>query len=197
MSPEKELQVCEDFKAGKTTTELATLHGVSYQAIHRILKKHGLSRKSGGKSAQVAARNAAETAASSAIQERHGCSTEQWDALRAMDEDYKKTPLAAYNTFKNNFQNVHPDVGFDLTLWNWWLMWEASGRWTQRMRNPEGMWVMAQVDKSLPLTKENARIIPFGQLLKETRTVTKGKSNGQPVIIPTTLTVQDEECLTV
>lgn len=168
--PEIETKICDDFRNGKTTTELATEHGITYQGIHRILKKHGLSRANGGKSKVVAERRAKESAeaTTSSIQERHGCTVEQWNMLRTMEDDYKKTPLAAFNTFKNNFQSIN-DVAFSMTLWEWWEMWEASGRWTQRIRNPDGMWVMAQLDKTLPLTKDNARIIPFGQLLKETR----------------------------
>lgn len=179
MAPEIEHQVCEDFKAGKTTTALAKELDVTYQAIHRILKKNNLSRASGGKSKTVADRREKEANAPSPISDRHGCSTEQWDMLRAMDEDYKKTPLAVFNTWKNNFQNINPEVEFSLTLWEWWLLWEESGRWAQRARNPEGMWVMAQIDKSLPLNKDNARIIPFGQLLKETRSNTKAKAEAE------------------
>lgn len=178
MSPEIEKEICDKFIAEQTITSLATEYEVTYQGIHRIIKKHGLSRASGGKSKAVASRRAKEQAEAPA-QDRKGCTKEQWDQLRAMDEDYKKTPLAVFNTFKNNFQNLY-EVAFELELWDWWQLWEASGRWSQRARNPDGMWVMAQVDRALPLTKDNARIIPFGQLLKETRSVKAAANDPEP-----------------
>lgn len=168
-SPETEKDICSAFVAGKTTTELSVMYEMTTGGIHRILKKNGLSRADGGKSKVVAERKAKASATASPLQDRHGCSDEQWDQLRAMDEDYKKTPLAAFNTFKNNFQNLYKDIPFSMTLWEWWTLWDESGRWAQHTRNPEGLWVMAQKDKSLPLTKDNARVIPFGQLMKETR----------------------------
>lgn len=181
MAPEIEKQICEAFIANATTTELATKYGVTYQAIHRILKKNNLGRKNGGKSKEVAERNASAAPKVSPMQDRHGCTPEQWDELRAMDEDYKKTPLAAYNTFKNNFQNINKDAGFSLTLWEWWTLWKDSGRFAQRMRNPEGVWTMAQIDSAKPLCKENARIMPLGDLLKEKR-----KAKSKAVIVEAT-----------
>lgn len=168
-TPETEKELCAEFEAGKTTTELSAKYEMTRQGVHRILKKNGLTRANGGKSKAVADRKAQEATIPSTLADRHGCSPEQWEQLRAMDEDYKKTPLSAFNTFKNNFQNLYKEVVFDMTLWEWWTLWEESGRWAQHARNPEGMWVMAQIDRALPLTKNNARIIPFGQLMKETR----------------------------
>jgi hypothetical protein len=170
MEASKELAMCEAFKAGTPITKLQIEYELnSYQAAHRILKKHGLTRTDGGKSKEVAERKAKATEVGATIQDRQGCTKEQWDLLRALDEDYKKTPLAAFNTFKNNFQNLNKEVEFKISLWEWWELWNESGRYAQRVRNPDGMWVMAQKDRTLPLTKDNARIIPFGQLLKETR----------------------------
>lgn len=172
-----EKYICDRFQGlieGKepaTTTQIAAELDVSYQAIARILKKNNLSRKDGGKAAQVAARGAPEEDVQklSVMCEKYGCTKEQWDELRAMDEEYKNTPLHQFHTFKNNFQNLYPDTPFELTLWEWWTAWIASGKWHLRKRNPEGMWILAQVKKELPMRNDNIRIIPFGEYLKSTR----------------------------
>lgn len=182
MPKENEQYICAEFKAGKTMIAIAKELGVTYQAIHRILGKHGLSRKDGGKSAQVVAREA-DTTIDKVLSmcDKYGCTREQWDLLREFDPDYKKTPLAAFHTYKNNFNNLYPDIEFDLSLWDWWIIWSESLMWGKHKRNPDGMYVMAQKDKSLPLSKDNARIIPFGQLLKETRKTKTAAKNDEMV----------------
>ena len=177
----REQAIVDRFKGGDTVTDIAGDFEMTYQGVHRILKKHGLSRADGGKAKQMADRKAKETGTPS-IQDRHGCTKEQWDELRAMDEDYKKTPLAAFNTFKNNFQNLNKETGieFNITLWEWWELWKESGKWGFHMRNPAGMWVMAQKDRAQHLTKDNAQIIPFGELLKATRKTKAAKEVPEP-----------------
>lgn len=155
-----------------TTTEIAAELNVSYQAVHRLIKKNGLGRKDGGKAAQQAAKDPQDEASKvSGMCEKYGCTKDQWDELRAMDEEYKNTPLHHFHTFKNNFQNLNPNIPFELTLWEWWNAWMASGKWHLRKRNPEGMWILVQVDKALPMCNDNIQIIPFGEYLKSTRKV--------------------------
>jgi hypothetical protein len=173
-----EQYICDRF-TGKldmpaaTTTEIAVELGVTYQAVHRILKKHGLTRKDGGMAERDA--EAGATAKGPVMCDKYGCTKEQWDELRAMDEDHKETPLGRFHTFKNNFQNLYPEVVFDLSLWEWWTTWKESGKWGQHKRNPNGMFVLVQRDKTLPLNKENIHIIPFGEYLGQTRKQTARK----------------------
>jgi hypothetical protein len=151
----------------KTTSEIAAHFEVSSQCIHRYIKLMGLTRRDGGKAGQMKVR--AIEASEEVIVKKQGCTQSQWDRLRAMDEDYKLTPLFAYNTFKNNFQNSQPEVEFNLPLWDWWELWEESGKWGLHKRNPQGMYIIACTDKSKPLTKTNATVRPFAEVLRETR----------------------------
>jgi hypothetical protein len=176
MAKQDEQYICDRFRGlipGKepaTVTEISLeLGNISYQGVHRILKKNGLGRKDGGKAAQVAIRDDGIVDMAPVMCDKYGCTKEQWDELRAFDEDYKKTPLAAFHTFKNNFQNLYPDVAFELSLWEWWTAWKDSGKWGQHKRNPDGMFVLVQKDKDVAISNANIRIIPFGDYLKETR----------------------------
>ena len=152
----------------KTTGEIAAHFGVSSQAVHRYIKMMGLTREDGGKSGQMKKR-AIEDANTEALSTKHGCTREEWDRLRAMDEDYKLTPLSAYNTFRNNFQKTQPEIEFQLPLMDWWKLWEESGKWGLHKRNPAGMYIVHCVDKSKPMTKDNAAIRLFGDIVRETR----------------------------
>lgn len=167
--------ICREFRAGKTTTELKEEFGCTTQGIQRLLRKNGLTRKDGGKHAQMAARKVTTSDHPKAMCDKYGCTKEQWDRLRAMDEDYKKTPLAQFHTFKNNFQNINPGVEFNMTMWEWWCIWEKSGMWGKHKRNPDGMHVMVQIDKAKPLTSDNAQIVQFGDHLRATRKTKKDK----------------------
>lgn len=173
---DREPQILEWFTSGKATTEIAAILSeelgttVSYQAVHRILKKNNLTRKDGGKSVQTAAKKKGQAEAKiEKLDHRYGCTEEQWQLLRGMADAYKDTPLAVYNTFKNNFKNLYPDITFELSLWDWWSMWDESKKWGQHKRNPSGMFVMSFVDAKKPFAKDNARIIAFADLLREQR----------------------------
>lgn len=164
------------FVSGKAITEIARLLSesigtvVSYQAVHRILKQRNLTRKDGGKSVQTTAKNKELVEAKiQKLDDRYGCTEEQYQFLRGMSEVYKDTPLASFNTFKNNLKNLYPDIQFELTLWDWWTIWDESKRWDQRKRNPKGLYVMTFIDQKQIFNKANARIMAFSDLLKEQR----------------------------
>lgn len=187
---DREPHIVEWFKSGKAITEIAAILSeelgttVSYQAVHRIIKKNGLGRKDGGKSVQTTARKEEEAKQKvEKLDARYGCTDDQWKYLRGLAEAYKDTPLAAYNTFKNNFKNLYPDIPFELTLWDWWSMWEESGKWGQHKRNPKGMFVMTFVDALVPFAKNNARIMAFSDLLREQRApkVKKAEAEEDPI----------------
>lgn len=169
---DREVEICELFKTGTPITEISKILGgnVSYQAVHRILKKNNLSRKDGGKFVQTSTRREEQAKEKTQkLDNRYGCTDEQWAFLRGQAEAYKDTPLSAYNTFKNNFKNLYKDIPFELTLWDWWTLWDESKKWGQHKRNPAGMFVMSFIDPKQPFMKTNARVIAFSGLLKEQR----------------------------
>jgi len=153
-----------------TITQISAQFGVSNQAVHRVLKAMGLKRADGGKAAQMQERaKLVEESGGTGVFTKHGCTKEQWELLRGMDPEYKNTPLAAYHTFKNNYINLNPNSPFELSLWDWWSLWQESGMWGRHKRNPEGMYILIAKDRTLPLTRDNAYITPFGDRLRESR----------------------------
>ena len=153
-----------------TITQIAAQFEVSNQAVHRVLKAMGLKRADGGKAAQMVERaKQVEDGAGVGIFTKHGCTKVQWEYLRGLDPEYKNTPLAVYHTFKNNYITLNPGSLFQLPLWDWWSLWQESGLWGRHKRNPEGMYILIAKDRTLPLTKDNAHIMPFGDRLRESR----------------------------
>lgn len=68
-----------------------------------------------------------------------GCTEEQFTLLKRIgagiiangDRPYK-TPIVAFQRHRNlaKFRGI----GFELTIWEWWTIWQESGRWDQRGR---------------------------------------------------------------
>jgi hypothetical protein len=67
---------------------------------------------------------------------KYGCSFEQWQAVRdigrGMGVGAYRTPLGAFRSQRNNAKAR--GIGWELTFWQWWCVWQSSGRWEQRGR---------------------------------------------------------------
>jgi hypothetical protein len=62
-------------------------------------------------------------------------------------------PAHAFRQQRNNARRC--GIGWELTLWQWWSIWQASGKWPERGR--VGYW-MCRHDKARPFTVDNVFI---------------------------------------
>lgn len=57
--------------------------------------------------------------------QRWGCSYEEYLSLRCK-------PMRTFQAHRSNAR--HRGIGWELTLWQWWAIWQESGHWEHRGR---------------------------------------------------------------
>jgi hypothetical protein len=112
--------------------------------------------------------------------ERHGCSCEQLRQLRAHCRDLGdegvtryRQPIGAFVQQRNNAKRR--GIQWEINLWDWWTIWDASGKWDQRGRG-DG-YVMSRYGDEGPYHKDNVYIC----LARENNSHRKEKQSGLPM----------------
>jgi hypothetical protein len=139
------------YKQGKTLQEIGTHFMVSRERIRQILAKNGIKGNDGGRcirSAETKSKRIADK--EKRCLEKLGCTHAQYkEILKHCREGGYSTysaPLRAFQTQKNNARLR--GIEFNLKFWDWWQIWQKSGKWEQRGRG-EG-YVMARLMDSGP-----------------------------------------------
>lgn len=116
------------YRAGKRYHEIGEAFGVTSETARYLVKKYcGLARYDGGAARHPDAR----------ITKRLGCTREQHVHMLLAGVEHKKaggsratTPLAAFALHRRNA--AARGVEWNLNAWEWWTIWQESGRWAQR-----------------------------------------------------------------
>lgn len=125
----REFQMAALYTSGKTLNEIGLEFGVTRERVRQLLAKFfSISREDGGQHKQAienrlkfeANRNRRSIA-------RWGCEWDDYAKLRAL-----KTPTRAFTSQRNNANKR--GIEWQLTLWQWWSIWQQSGHWTNRGR---------------------------------------------------------------
>lgn len=117
------------YKSGQTLEQIGAEYGVTRERVRQIIKKHhGLTAKHGGASKTAKEKRKKFYAARDArSMKKWGCPWSQYVILRDMG-----SPTAAYSRQRVNA--AHRGIEWDLTLWQWWTIWQESGHWDERGR---------------------------------------------------------------
>lgn len=130
----REYAMAAAYRAGKTLAEIGRDHGgISRQRVDQILKRwFGIRASDGGGALKAERRRAGRVAAKDErALKRWGCTWAQYVMLREM-----KKPTRAYNQQRQNAADR--GIAWELNLWQWWTIWQESGRWGQRGRGCRG-----------------------------------------------------------
>lgn len=153
------------YRQGKTLEQIGSQYGITRERVRQVIKAHfGLTGQDGGASIAVGrARVSRQASRDDDFLRRHGCTVAQYRLLRQIGNDMRASgagpyqpPLRAYHQQKHNAKQR--GIGWELTLWQWWKIWDDSGHWERRGRG-QG-YVMARYGDSGPYAVGNVEIIP-------------------------------------
>jgi transposase len=118
------------FLEGKTLQEIGRKYSITRERVRQILHKYfGFRAENGGKSTRVRkARQAFNKKRDARCQKHWGCSYKEYQRILK----YPGRPTYAFSSQRKNAQ--HRGIGWELSLWSWWKIWENSGHWDDRGR---------------------------------------------------------------
>jgi hypothetical protein len=127
-------EMAEIYATGVTLAEIGRMYGVTREAVRSLMSTYcGTTAKDGG--AAIRSKRAKEDK-KVRFERDKGCTLEQYEKLKEIGREngvgYYKTPIGAFSRQRANARNR--GVGWDLTLWDWWVIWRDSGKWSERGR---------------------------------------------------------------
>lgn len=129
------------YKAGKTLEEIGALYKITRERVRQILKKyHGIVGKDGGQASRAEAKRRRASAQRDAkFLSRYGCAYSTYRELLELSREscasgisYAKSPLGAYRNQERNAKQR--GIEWQLSLIEWWEIWQRSGKWHLRGR---------------------------------------------------------------
>lgn len=129
------------YKAGYTTIQIGEVYGITRERVRQLMTRHfGIRHGDGGKSVIVAESRAKRKAEKDAqCMAKFGCTHSQYQGVLRVGREMiasglsrERTPRGAYLAQKRNA--AVRGIGWELTFWQWWTIWQESGHWEQRGR---------------------------------------------------------------
>jgi hypothetical protein len=152
------------YLSGRTLAEIGAEHGVTRERVRQIITKHfGCLARDGGKSFQARINRDKRLARLDAeAMQRWGCTRQQYAVLRRLTArlqsqgiSREKTPIGAFAAQRSNAARRF--ISWELTLWEWWTIWQKSGKWSRRGRG-RGRFVMCRKGDIGPYSADNVFI---------------------------------------
>lgn len=169
------------YKSGQTLKQIGAEHGISRERVRQLLKRAGVKKDEGGQAlVTFLKRLQGINSYKDKLQNKElwarklfGCSLDEYRSLG----DWKdgRTPAGVYFTHRRNAERRK--IEHQLSLPQWWAIWESSGKWSERgwfgCRGLKDKYVMARYGDSGPYSVENVRIISWSENSKESREMDK------------------------
>lgn len=166
--------IIDAFKSGRTLASLGEEYGVTRERIRQLLDRAGVTGCDGGNFVQrflsvddIRAKNRRQQAEKDKrCLDRYGCSYEQLRPIKAEQRTAKSYETSPFGAFRRQRQNArNRGIGWEMTLWQWWSVWQESGLWHQR--GPGSGYCMARYGDSGPYSVENVYITTISQNIRD------------------------------
>lgn len=132
------------YRAGKTLEEIGQLYGVSRERVRQVISKYrGVTASDGGQSIRAKIEREHKRAErEAACYRKNGCSIAQLRNLQKIGVAMRKAGATIYQTPTGAFRNQRNNalgrgIPWELTLWDWWRIWQQSGKWEKRGRHAD------------------------------------------------------------
>lgn len=154
------------YVAGKTLKEVAAGYGITRERVRQIITKYFGVCSDNGSAAVKAKKARAERLErlEASCMKKNGCTRAQLASVlliqRRMVRDGAgvfQTPLYAFRTQRQNARTR--GIEWQMTFWQWWTIWQKSGKWSRRGRS-SGDFVMCRNGDAGPYSVENVHIAP-------------------------------------
>lgn len=157
VNDERNAQIAMLFRSGYLCRQIGEIYGISVSAVGLILKEQGVDRSDGGKA--VVARLRREADKENDFFNRYGVAPHRLGGLIAA-----KSVVRKY--MRQRARAAARGIGWDLTLSEWWEIWQSSGQWENRGRRAE-MYVMARHKDQGPYSADNVQIKTLSENMAE------------------------------
>lgn len=192
------------YLAGETLQQIGDVYGITRERVRQVLKRdHGITACDGGYSVIAAEKKRKRRAAQDAkYQEKYGCSYRQYLSILREERRMKREghpvarlPRLAFCQQRGNAKRR--GIPWELSLWDWWVIWQESGKWNRRGRQCGGFCMCRKGDVG-PYAKDNVYIatvsentsvanrrsdLPLGVAAKNGRYVARRKLKGKTYFI--------------
>lgn len=138
------------YQAGKTLAEIGAVYDLTRERVRQVMNKNFGTKAAAGGQHIRACRKASKRAADKErrYQQKYGCSTAEYGELSKIGERMREggalfstTPIGAFTCQKKNAERR--GIPWQLSLWDWWQVWDKSGKWENRGRH-KGEYVMCR-----------------------------------------------------
>lgn len=129
------------YRGGKTLNEIGAVYGITRERVRQIIKKwHGITGMDGGKHVSAARKQSVRKSAKDRrAMEVYGCTYAEYRGLVAIGMEMRaagvgryRTPTFAWHSQRSNAKTR--GVEWNISLWDWWDIWQKSGKWDERGR---------------------------------------------------------------
>lgn len=143
------------YRDGRTLQQIGNMYGLTRERVRQIINKHFRMTAKDGGAHKLATERAARRAAkrNHQVLAKYGCDL---SALKAIRKAYGRKPTYAFVRQKTHARAR--GIGWELTFWQWWSIWQESGRWEQRGRGQGYM--MCRHGDTGPYAISNVYIAP-------------------------------------
>jgi hypothetical protein len=129
------------YLAGQTLQDIASTYSVTRERVRQIITKYfGRLAPVGGRSKQAEQTKIERRAQKDAdAQRRFGCTFAQYRLLSIISNreirggtSYNQAPVGAFLMQRKNA--AQRGIAWEIGLWDWWMIWQKSGKWSRRGR---------------------------------------------------------------
>jgi uncharacterized protein (DUF433 family) len=129
------------YRSGMTLEQIGAKYGISRERVRQLMTKHvGMRQDGGGQHVKaVAKRQQSAASKDTRYLRKYGCTFAQYVEVREIGRVMRlngagvyQTPLRAFINQKNNAKQRN--IPWELTFWQWWTIWQESGKWAERGR---------------------------------------------------------------